>query len=441
MDDHACALATGPFALPNASGAGAGQAQSPLRPVFQSSRFCQGSGCLNKKGNAPKRTTYGYERGVPVFCKDHALGDMFDVVNNLCAEHGKQTTFGLPGGRAVACKNCKKDGMVDLRHNLCVEHGKHMSFGFPGGPAVACMACKTEDMVDVANASKLCSKHNVRMIFGLYGGRAVACEKCKTAEMVDVVNNLCACGSQLSGDWGNLCSACYAEANPDDPLVLARYKTEAKLKLYLNELEAGITSTSTFNAANVRGRRAPIWLGAREMDFYLFGGSVNLECDGGQHKKDVKRFRKLASEQQALDCETSLLKLANSVSVLRVDQEDIWNDSYDWRSVLKVMLLFGLERALAGTPVLICARCKELDASYAPFVNLVLETERASSIYEAFLCEPGLVTLIHRATGERTHWKVPETLSLAALPEGVRLAAGAPRQLTMQQAFKRHKAS
>ena len=83
----------------------------------------------------------------------------------------------------------------------------------------------------------------------------------------------------------------------------------------------------------------------------------------------------------------------------------------------------------------------ETDASYSPFINLVMETERASSVYEAFLCEPGLVTLIHRATGKRTHWEVPETLSLAALPEGVKLLPGAPRQLTMQQAFKRHKAS
>jgi hypothetical protein len=325
--------------------------------------------------------------------------------------------------------------MVDVKNRKC-PCGKHASFGVDGGGAVACKGCKMDGMVYVNNRKKCpCGKH---MIFGVPGGAAIACASCRTEEMVDVVSRLCPCGSRPS--WGKLCSPCYAEAHPDDPLVLAHNKTETKLKLFFNELGANITATSTFNAMNVRGRRAPAWLGAREMDFSLFGGRLNPECDGAQHKTDVKRFRSLAVEQQALDCETTILKLRHGVSVQRIDQSDVWLDNFDWRAVLKVMLLFGLERAVAGAPVLICARRNEADTSYAPFLDLMMEPEHADSVYEMFLCEPGLVTSIHRATGARTYWKVPETLSLAALPDGLELAPGAPRQLTVEQAFKRHKA-
>jgi hypothetical protein len=250
-------------------------------------------------------------------------------------------SFGFPGERATACKDCRKEGMVDVVNNLCAEHGKRMNFGFSGERATACKDCRKEGMVDVKN--NLCFK----------------------------------CGTHAS--WGNLCFACYKEANPTDPLVNARNKTETKLKLFLNELGAGITTTSTFNAMNLQGRRAPAWLGTREMDFSLFENRVNLECDGGQHKTDVERFGTLASEQQALDCETTGVKLTNGTSVLRKDQPYVWEDRYDWRSVLIVMILFGLERAVAGAPVLVCARRDEADLSYGPYTVLPTQIETTLS--------------------------------------------------------------
>ena len=60
--------------------------------------------------------------------------------------------------------------------------------------------------------------------------------------------------------------------------------------------------------------------------------------------------------------------LTNGTSVLRKDQPYVLADRYDWRSVLKVMILFGLERAVAGAPVLVCARRDEADLSYGPYI-------------------------------------------------------------------------
>ena len=378
------------------------------RPVFKKSRFCQGSGCVNKKGDAPKRAAFGYEREVTVFCKDHALDGMVDVLSRQCAAPGcgTQPSYGLELGKHTHCAKHAEPGMVNVVSRRCAAPG-----------------C---DLIPS---------------FGLELGKPTHCATHAKPGMANVMSRRCAApGCDTQPSYGNLCFPCYAEANPTDPFVNARYKTETKLKLYLNELGAGITSTSTFNAMNVRGRRAPAWLGTREMDFSLFENRVNVECDGGQHKTDNTRFKTLAVEQQALDCETTDVKLTNGTSVLRKDQPYVLADRYDWRSVLKVMILFGLERAVAGAPVLVCARRDEADLSYGPCIDLMLETKHALCVYEMFLCEPGLVACVQQATGARTYWKVPEKFSLAALPEDLRLAPGVPRQLTMEKAFKRHKA-
>jgi hypothetical protein len=126
---------------------------------------------------------------------------------------------------------------------------------------------------------------------------------------------------------------------------------------------------------------------------------------GGQHKKNVARFKSQASTQQAIDCDKTATALANGVSVVRIDQKDVWYDRYAWRTLLPAALAFALQKALDGTPVCVTLCRDEADLSYAPFLALVLATPHAHRAYEMFLPpnEHRLATCIHHATHGRAH--------------------------------------
>jgi hypothetical protein len=71
------------------------------------------------------------------------------------------------------------------------------------------------------------------------------------------------------------------------------------------------------------------------------------------------------------------------------------------------------------------------------------QTPHADRVYEAFLTpnERDMLTVIHRATGARTHWRIPLDFKLARWPDGdaAPAAPAVPTQLTLEVAFKRRK--
>ena len=378
---------------------------------------------------------------------------MTDIVSRMCIICRKhQPCFGMPDDSwATRCEKCKDPNMIDIRNSMCVSCGlTRPTFGMPDDPkATRCVGCKLGGMININDS--MCEVCGLKKpCFGMPDDkRAARCENCKSPDMVDVTHRTCVregCHTRVNSAWAPYCAGCYAELHPDDPIVQAHNKTEEKIKIFLNEtLDAGISSLSTFNAMNVRGRRAPAWLGIHyEIDFLILNGRGIIHCDGGQHKRDIAFFaNNTAVVQIAKDVQNSVNALNNIKFEVRIDQADVWSDRCDWRKLLTGMLGFGVTRKLAGEATCVVGRRDEGDLSYGPYVEAMLQTQHAERVYEAFLTpnERDMLTVIHRASGTRAHWRIPSDFTLARWPDGDAAPAAptAPTQLTLEAAFKRRK--
>ncbi len=65
------------------------------------------------------------------------------------------------------------------------------------------------------------------------------------------------------------------------------------------------------------------------------GPKFIVELDGRQHFEDVAHFRTVASVVQAQDHHKATLALERDLAVVRVHQESVWKDTYDWQTDLK----------------------------------------------------------------------------------------------------------
>lgn len=437
----------------------------PEKPATHCAKHGEPSGMKDVKSKTcaiegcPTQPYYGADPDKPAtHCAKHgkSLG-MSDVKNKKCAIEGcqKQPCYGAdPDEPATHCaEHGKESSLDDVKHPMCAtgECTKQPTYGTdPNKPATHCAGHgKDLGMKDVHN--KKCAVKGCLKI-PIYGSDlekpATHCAKHgKDLGFKDVHNPECSvdgCTKQTRSPWAPYCAACYAELHPDDPLVVARNKTETKIKMFLNDsLDAGISSLSTFNAMNVRGNRAPVWMRRYEFDFVIFGELGIIHCDGGQHKRDVARFETTAADQIENDVNKSVLVLDRGLFEVRLDQEDVWRDRCDWRSLLAGMMAFGVTHKLAGEATCVAGRRDEADLSYGPYVDAMLQTPHAGRVYEAFLTpnERDMLTVIHRASGARTHWRIPSDFKLARWPDGDAAPAAptVPTQLTLEGAFKRRK--
>lgn len=72
------------------------------------------------------------------------------------------------------------------------------------------------------------------------------------------------------------------------------------------------------------------------MPFYFFIPELNLiiELDGIQHFKDVSLFRDTTEKNQQRDKLKMNLANKNGYSILRIYQDNVWNDKNNWREKL-----------------------------------------------------------------------------------------------------------
>jgi hypothetical protein len=382
---------------------------------------------------------------------------MANVKKKTCAVDGctKQPWYGAdPDKTATHCSTHGKElGMANVKSKTCAVEGCTKQPSYGADPDKTATHCSTHGKdLGMANVkSKTCAVEECRKQPS-YGAdpdkNATHCSTHgKELEMTDVMSKKCAfegCLTQPHYPWAPYCAGCYAELHPDDPLVKAHNKTEAKIKAFLNDsLDAGISSLSTFNAMNVRGSRAPAWVRPYEFDFVIFDGRGIIHCDGIQHKRDVALFETTAAAQIENDVNKSVLVLDRGKFESRLDQFDTWHDRCDWRKLLTGTLAFGVSRKLAGETTCVVGRRDEADLSYGPYVDAMLQTPHADRVYEAFLTpnERDMLTVIHRASGARTHWRIPSDFKLARWPDGdaAPAAPAVPTQLTLEGAFKRRK--
>lgn len=104
---------------------------------------------------------------------------------------------------------------------------------------------------------------------------------------------------------------------------LCSHKTEKKLYDALMIMNIGI----------VQHQAIFEWSGSQRFDFYIREIDSVVELDGPQHFCPVRTW-KSGFEIYESDLRKETLAIENGLSVVRLLQEDVWNDRNDWRSFL-----------------------------------------------------------------------------------------------------------
>lgn len=104
-----------------------------------------------------------------------------------------------------------------------------------------------------------------------------------------------------------------------------KYKTEAKLHKWLDD-----------NYLSVEYQKKYPWckkVNELPFDFVLEDMKIIIELDGEQHFRQVAKWKSPEVTQK-----TDILKMKQALkhgySVIRILQQDVWNDNYDWENVL-----------------------------------------------------------------------------------------------------------
>ena len=110
-------------------------------------------------------------------------------------------------------------------------------------------------------------------------------------------------------------------------------KTEAKMYSWLCEI-----------LSDVIRQFKPAWCknldsGAQlSFDFCIESKKVIIEVDGNQHFVDVPGWKSLSNNVRQRDKLKMEYAINNGYHIIRILQEDIWNDKYEWKSELLTLL-------------------------------------------------------------------------------------------------------
>jgi very-short-patch-repair endonuclease len=137
------------------------------------------------------------------------------------------------------------------------------------------------------------------------------------------------------GRWCNIC----------------RNKTEAKLNVFLNENVGGIEYQVYVEWCKnfETSRYFPF-------DFRIECYKIIIELDGDQHFRDIKSRNSLAKNIQDRDKYKMRRAIENGYSIIRISQEDVWRDTYDWQNDL----LQAIEKCKNEAQVVFCSKNRDL---------------------------------------------------------------------------------
>lgn len=105
--------------------------------------------------------------------------------------------------------------------------------------------------------------------------------------------------------------------------MLCKNKTEGKLKKWLEDNEFNIEYQKKFDwCVNNKGTSLPY-------DFYIPKLNIIIELDGEQHFFQVSKWKSPIETQERDEFKMNCAN-ANNISVIRIYQLDVWNDTNDW---------------------------------------------------------------------------------------------------------------
>jgi very-short-patch-repair endonuclease len=75
---------------------------------------------------------------------------------------------------------------------------------------------------------------------------------------------------------------------------------------------------------------SPDWIGKKKFDFCIPEHNIIIELDGLQHFEDVKYFKTSFEDNHINDKEKEELATEHNYCVIRLLQNDVFYDTYDW---------------------------------------------------------------------------------------------------------------
>jgi very-short-patch-repair endonuclease len=250
---------------------------------------------------------------------------------------------------AEDCRHCFNHSVADLLHqdiawsskNTCTarsvaRHGN-------GDCWIYCKLCKHDFQVSPANLAK--------------GSGCSYCSnqtRCGKLECRMCFNNSIASNSRAYNGWSSRnpipahhvarcandiylfnCDNCKQEfpASPQNVTAgkwcpFCRNKTERKLMEWLQSLTLPMTKNACFDWC-----RSPSTQKYLPFDFYLASFKIIIELDGAQHFRQVSNWKCYENTQQS-DVYKMTRAAEEGITVIRLLQEDVWSDRYDWKVVL-----------------------------------------------------------------------------------------------------------
>ena len=184
-----------------------------------------------------KRASFNHkDKSKGIYCSNHKLDDMVDVVNKHCIYEGcsYSPSCNLPGNKIrLYCSKHKLENMICVMNTYCQYEGclTHPNYNLPNKKkGIYCSKHKLDDMIDVKN--KRCAfidgcvkrpNFNYKdQTTGLY------CSEHKLENMIDVINKRCLHEGCLSNPSYNL-------PGNKDRLYCSKHKTENMIDV-LNKL-------------------------------------------------------------------------------------------------------------------------------------------------------------------------------------------------------------
>lgn len=222
-----------------------------------------------------KRASFGTEWKKPIYCANHKLPEMTDVMNKRCEFAGcdKQPSFGTEWKKPIYCANHKLPEMKDIKHRLCQSPhcSSRPTYGNPGRPLTHCRRHRQVNMIRRSNGK--CRQCNSPAFYG----RDFIPSRCEVHKIAGDTNYLerecVSCGLlNVLNDKGT-CEFCDPET-----FQIGRLKKQNELFEYLDSRNLHGTSSDRPIDGGECGQERPDRV--FETDTFV----LILECDEFQHQ-------------------------------------------------------------------------------------------------------------------------------------------------------------
>jgi hypothetical protein len=255
--------------------------------------------------NCSKRASYNILGKKAIYCGEHKLDGMIDVIHKRCISENcnKQPIYNVLGKKAIYCGEHKLNGMIDVISKRCISENcnKHPTFNVLGKKAIYCGEHKLDGMIDVINKRCISENCNKQPTFNVLGKKkAIYCNEHKLNGMIDVKSKKCNtqfCLTRPSTKYNGYCLPCCIQVHPEIE-VSRNYKTKEK------DVVDRITQTFT-SFTWIADKKVQYGCSLRRPDLLLDMGShiIIVEVDENKHTDydcscENKRLMQLSQDLQ-----------------------------------------------------------------------------------------------------------------------------------------------